>query len=486
VTAQAVDPAGPEYRGTDALILGIVLAVITFWLFAQTTLNIAPAIRDSLAIPESLSNTAVSISALFSGILIVVAGGLADRLGRVKLTNAGLALSVIGSLLIAISPARTAMFLIAGRVIQGMSAACIMPATLALMKAYFDGTERQRALSYWSIGSWGGSGASALFGGLVASSVGWRWIFWLSIGVALISFMLIRGTPESKVRSTQPAPFDWYGFIAFTIGMLAVNVVIGQGAVLGWRSPTVMALTVLFIVAAIVFYRVESGNPEGFVDLTLFNNKTYTGATLSNFLINGAAGTLLVALSLVQQEAGLSSLESGLLTVGYLVAILSTIRLGEKLLQRMGPRKPMLIGCGITAVGILLTTFTFLLARQYMIVAFLGFTLFGIGLGVYATPSTDAALSNVPQDQAGAASGVYKMASSLGAAFGVAVSAALFTGLASLGGAVPLSDVFLGRTDNVDVRFAAAIALFFNVLMALVALAAIALTVPRSKPQTVA
>jgi MFS transporter, DHA2 family, multidrug resistance protein len=187
VTANAVD-AGPHgYRGTDPLIVGIVLAVITFWLFAQTTLNIAPAIRDTLAIPESLSNTAVSISALFSGIFIVVAGGLADRFGRVKLTNAGLALSVIGSLLIAISPTGTAAFLIAGRIIQGMSAACIMPATLALMKEYFDGKERQRALSYWSIGSWGGSGASALFGGLVASAVGWRWIFWLSIVVALAS-----------------------------------------------------------------------------------------------------------------------------------------------------------------------------------------------------------------------------------------------------------------------------------------------------------
>jgi DHA2 family multidrug resistance protein-like MFS transporter len=483
--ARAVDAARHEYRGTDALILGIVLAVITFWLFAQTTLNIAPAIRDSLAIPESLSNTAVSISALFSGIFIVVAGGLADRFGRVTLTNAGLALSVVGSLLIAISPAGTATFLIAGRVIQGMSAACIMPATLALMKAYFDGKERQRALSFWSIGSWGGSGASALFGGLVASSVGWRWIFWLSILVALVSFMLVRGTPESKVQSTRAVRFDWYGFMAFTIGMVAVNVVIGQGAVLGWQSPAVIVLTVLFVVAAVIFFRVESGNPDGFVDLTLFRNKTYTGATLSNFLINGAAGTLLVALSLVQQEAGLSSLQSGLLTVGYLVAILSTIRLGEKLLQRMGPRKPMLIGCGITAAGILLTTFTFLLAGQYMIVAFIGFTLFGIGLGVYATPSTDAALSNVPQDKAGAASGVYKMASSLGAAFGVAVSAALYTGFASLGDDFALSDLFLGRTDNIDVRFAAAVALLFNVLMAIVALFAIALTVPRSEKTTI-
>jgi DHA2 family multidrug resistance protein-like MFS transporter len=411
-----------DYHGTDKLIFGIVLAVITFWLFAQTTLNVAPTMRDELRISESLTNIAVSISALFSGIFIVVAGSLADRLGRVKLTYVGLALGILGSLLIALSPSNTAIFLITGRIIQGLSAACIMPATLALMKAYFDGKERQRALSFWSIGSWGGSGVSALFGGLVASSLGWRWIFWISIIVAVVSFLL----------------------------------------------------------ATVIFFKVESGNPNGFVDLSLFNNKTYTGATLSNFLLNGAAGTLLVALALVQQGAGLSSLQSGLLTIGYLVAILSTIRVGEKLLQKMGARKPMLMGCAITATGILLTTFTFLLAGQYMIVAFIGFTLFGIGLGFYATPSTDAALSNVPDDKAGAASGIYKMASSLGAAFGVAISAALFTALSERDTSfIVMSDLFLGRTDNVAIRSAAAVALLFNVLMVVIAIIAIIMTVPK-------
>jgi len=472
------------HRGANRLILGIVLAVISFWLFAQTTLNVAPTMREELRISESLNNIAVSISALFSGIFIVVAGGLADRLGRLKITYAGLALSVLGSLLIAISPAGTVAFLMTGRIIQGLSAACIMPATLALIKDYFDGKERQRAVSYWSIGSWGGSGVSALFGGLIASSLGWRWIFWMSIIVSVVSFLLLRGAPESKVTSPDKRRFDWYGFTSFIIAMVAVNIVIGQGSALGWLNPVVITLAVVFVVAAVVFFRVESRNPDGFVDLRLFNNKTYTGATLSNFLLNGAAGTLLVALSLVQQAAGLSSLQSGLLTIGYLVAILSTIRVGEKLLQKMGARKPMLIGCAITATGILLTTFTFLLAGQYMIVAFVGFTLFGVGLGFYATPSTDAALSNVPNEKAGAASGIYKMASSLGAAFGVAISAALFTSLSGLNTSfAPLSDLFLGRTDNVGIRFAAAIALLFNVMMVIVAIIAIATTVPRDDPR---
>jgi MFS transporter, DHA2 family, multidrug resistance protein len=175
------------YHGDNKLILGIVLAVITFWLFAQTTLSVAPAMRGDLRLALSVSNIAVSIAALFSGMFIVVAGGLADQFGRVKLTNIGLALSIVGSLLIALSPVGTATFLMTGRVIQGISAACIMPATLALMKAYFDGRDRQRALSFWSIGSWGGSGLSALFGGFVASTLGWRWIFWMSSAVAITS-----------------------------------------------------------------------------------------------------------------------------------------------------------------------------------------------------------------------------------------------------------------------------------------------------------
>ena len=477
--------AAASYQGSNKLVLGIVLAVVTFWLFAQTTLNIASTMRADLRISESLNNISVSITALFSGIFIVVAGGLADRIGRVRVTYAGLALYILGSLLIAISPVGTAIFLMGGRIIQGLSAACIMPATLALLKVYFDGAARQRAISFWSIGSWGGSGLCSLFGGLVASSLGWRWIFWMSIVVAGVSFLLIRGTPESKEAETTNKPFDWLGLIAFIIAMVALNIVIGQGSALGWTSVTVLALIAVFVLATVSFIRVELSRSNSFVDLTLFKNRTFAGATLSNFLLNGAAGTLIVALALVQQAAGLSSLQSGLLTVGYLVAILGTIRVGEKLLQKIGARKPMLYGCIITAIGILLTCCTFLLTRQYLIAAFAGFTLFGIGLGFYATPSTDAALSNVPQDKGGSASGLYKMASSLGAAFGVAISAAIFSALSNLNSvSPPLSDIFLGRTDNVTIRFAAAMGLLFNVALAVIAAMAVMITVPKDDPRT--
>lgn len=470
-----------QYEGNDRLLLGIVLGVITFWLFAQTTLNIAPAMREDLAIDVSSSNLAVSITALFSGIFIVVFGGISDRVGRLRITRIGLGLSILGSLLIALSPSGAPLFLIAGRIIQGLSAACIMPSTLALIKSYYSGAARQRAVSYWSIGSWGGSGLCSLFGGILASTIGWRWIFWISILVAVMSYVLLAGTPESHSEGSQSGKgVDLPGILSFMVGMVAWNVVIGQSARLGWMSPLTLGLGVLALAALAVFFRIEKLSAAPFIDFKLFANKTYTGATLSNFLLNGAAGTLMVALSLVQIAAGMSSFQAGMLTIGYLIAILLTIRVGEKLLQKWGARKPMLLGSAITGLGIFLLSFTFILASQYIFLAVIGFTLFGIGLGFYATPSTDAALSTVPAEKAGSASGIYKMASSLGAAFGVAISAALFTALSN-GHVEFLEGLFWGRQDNIAVRYAAAIALLFNLFMVLVAIISILATVPPAK-----
>ncbi len=473
-----------QYQGNDKLLFGMVLGVITFWLFAQTTLNIAPTMREDLGIDVNTSNIAVSITALFSGIFIVVIGGLGDRFGRIKTTKIGLALSILGSLLIALSPAGTATFLLAGRIVQGLSAACIMPSTLALIKAYYKDAARQRAISFWSMGSWGGSGLSALFGGIVASTIGWRWIFWISILVAVASYFLITGTPESKnPPDDKHKGFDYAGIITFMLGMVALNIVIGQGAKIGWTSLTILGLAVTAIVMLTAFILIEKRKEDGFIDFHLFSNKTYTGATISNFLLNGAAGTLIVALTLVQLGAGKTAFQAGLLTIGYLIAILATIRVGEKLLQKWGARKPMILGCVITGIGIFMTAFTFVLASQYMIIATIGFTLFGIGLGFYATPSTDAALSTVPAEKAGTASGIYKMASSLGAAFGVAISAAIFTGLSN-GHVEYVEGLFWGRTDNIAIRYAAAIALLFNLFMVIVAIIAILMTVPAGKQET--
>ena len=210
MTTSAPASAATAWKPTDRWLAGIVLSVITFWLFAQTLLNVIPGIQGELGIAPTIANLAVSITSLFSGIFIVVAGGLADRVGRGRILMIGIGLSIVGSLLIALTPegmgGLTAGMLLAGRIVQGLSAACIMPSSMALVKSFYDGKKRQRALSFWSIGSWGGSGFCALFGGLMATSpLGWRSIFWISIALSVLALFLVRDTPVSKAPASANA-----------------------------------------------------------------------------------------------------------------------------------------------------------------------------------------------------------------------------------------------------------------------------------------
>lgn len=93
------------------------------------------------------------------------------------------------------------ILLLLGRVLQGLSAACLLPATIALINSFFQGEERQKVLSYWSFGSYGGTGLASLFAGIIATFIGWRWIFVLSIIFSIIALILLRGIPESKDES---------------------------------------------------------------------------------------------------------------------------------------------------------------------------------------------------------------------------------------------------------------------------------------------
>ena len=476
-----------RFVGNDRVLFGIIFGVLAFWLFAQTTLNISPVMAEDLGIETSLMNIAVSITALFSGIFIVVVGSLADRFGRVRMVQIGFLLSIAGSLLVGFAPSGSlaSVFLMLGRILQGLSGAFIMSASLALVKAYWHGAARQRAVSLWSIGSWGGSGFAALFGGLMAENVGWRWIFFAAAAISLLGMLMVAGTPESKAETKGAYRFDTVGVLTFMVMMVALQTFATQGGAMGWTSLPTLGLLAVSIVFAALFFRVESRNPDSFVDFKLFRNMTYTGATISNFLLNATAGILIVAMMLVQAGGGMTAQQAGFLTIGYAIAIVAFIRVGEKLLQRFGPRRPMIWGSLIVGAAIACLLPTNVMLGTYKILAIVGFTLFGLGLAFYATPSTDAALSALPDDQAGSGAGIYKMASSLGASFGVAISATVFTALSDRGRSIAWTEgviSYLGRQDNVGVREAALFALAINLLMVVAAIVSIIVTIPKQKP----
>lgn len=493
ITEPAPTSAQPAYQGTDKLLLGIVLAVMAFWLFAMTAGTVAPAILADINaggreyVDANSMNLAVSLTALFSGLFIVLMGGLADRFGRVRMTLAGIVINIIGSALLVLASGALAMpLLLTGRALQGFAAACIMPSSMALVKTYWDGKARQRAVSMWSIGSWGGSGLAAIFGGTVVDQLGWRGIFVISIAVSVLAFVLILGTPESAPAAGTKRRFDFIGLALFIGGTLSLMIVLIFGARLDWGSPTVIVLGVVAVLAYGLFYVWERRQGNPFIDFDLFKNTTFTGATLSNFLLNGTIGILIVSQQLIQLAGQkpdgepYSALDAGLLTLGYAIFIIGFIRVGEKLLQRFGPRKPMIWGSLIVVASTLLLMQTQVLIGQYRVLAIVAYCLFGLGLAFYATPSTDAALANLPQDKAGSGAGIYKMASSLGSAIGAAISLAVFTAMATTGSEVLGNVVEMqGRVDNAALREAGMFALAVNLIFVLLAILSITVTVPK-------
>ncbi|MFJ8237812.1 MFS transporter [Ureibacillus sp. NPDC094379] len=454
------------YKGTNKMIIGIVFGVITFWLFAQAMVNVVPDVQADLGVSIGTLNIAISLAALFSGLFIVAAGGLADKVGRKKIAVIGFILSIIGSLCLVV--AQGAMLLVIGRIIQGISAAFIMPSTIALMKAYFEGADRQRALSFWSIGSWGGSGFASFAGGAIATSLGWRWIFIFSIVFAIVGLFLLKDTPESKQESSGKFQFDYAGLGIFIVTMLALNLFINYGADWGWTSVSTLIALAVAVIGLIVFIKVEKSKKVALVDFAVFKNKAYTGATISNFLLNAIAGALIVTNTYVQQGRGFTSLQSGILSLGYLFVVLAMIRVGEKILQKVGAKKPMVWGGIITTIGVVMMALTFLPGFTYTVVVFIGFALYGLGLGLYATPSTDTSVSNAPSDKVGQAAGVYKMASSLGGAFGVAISATAYGAVAASG----------------DYHTAGLVGLIVNIIFGVLSVLSIMFLVPNNAGKT--
>src|SRR5690606_7069189 len=117
--------------------------------------------------------------------------------------------------------------------------------------------------------------------------------FWAAAVLSLIGMLMVRGTPESRAQAKDGFKLDLRGIVTFMIAMVALQVFATQGGKFGWGSATSLALLAVAIVFGFVFIRVESNNANAFVNFGLFRNMTYTGATISNFLLNGVAGMLI-------------------------------------------------------------------------------------------------------------------------------------------------------------------------------------------------
>lgn len=426
----AVNPE--EYQCPGSVLLGMCIGVSLYWLFALSMGALLPSIAASMSVQSTDPNLglASSMAGLVAGICIVPAGGLADRYGRVRLTRIGLGIGLIGMLLGGLAP--NMFLLIVGRFFQGLASAIIMPATLALVRVYYNDADRPRAISLWSMSTFGAASVSSLFGGLVATYMGWRWAFLLAVPCIFLAYWLLRDAPERKAATTEAGGLDSVGFAALIMGFLALNLFVSKGNAWGWTNLATIGSLVIFLVSMAVFVPNELRHRSPIADLRLFRHKIFTGAVVANLFINSLLGVLFVIQTYLQKGRGLTPMEAALLTLGYAVTVVTMIRVGEKISLRTGPRLPMVLGALCFLIMVILLSLTSITDNTvYFILVFVGLAAQGVGLGLFATPATGAAINAAPPDKAGVAGGIFKMASSLGGAFGIAIHLAIYGAVAA-------------------------------------------------------
>lgn len=473
----------PGDQPGDKELAGIVLSLITFWLCAQTFLNLGQLVGKELNIALGVMNVIISLAALTCGMFIVMWGAIGDRWGRVKTIMLGNIMAIGGSLLIMLATAPESLaivLLIFGRILQGMSAGAIMPAALSLINTYWEGESRARALSIFSMGTFGGMALSSSFGGVVTGIFNWRVIFLIAIFFALLGMFLLRDLPESAPQAGAVARLDLPGTISLALAMVACQLVLTQGAAWGWGSVFTLSTSAVFILSFACFIWIERHSTAPLIDFRVFANRQFTGALLANFCITASAGIITVSLWVLQGAGGLTVTTAGYLTLSYAIVLLLFIRVGEKVMNKFGKRLPMLLGTGLVFVSIVMLSMTNTMQDTYVVIGAIAFGIYGLGLALFATPATSMAMSALPSDQVGVGSGMFKMASSLGSAFGLAISAAVFTMLQTSGARVIGAFInYSGRQSNVAVREAGAVSLLILAIFAICAFFAVWFTAER-------
>jgi len=401
----------------------LVLAISCMSLFIvgldSTIVNVAlPGIGRDFHAPVSGLQWTIDAYTLVLAVLLMLSGSTADRLGRRRVFQAGLALFTVGSLLCSLAPGLG--WLVAFRMLQAVGGSMLNPVAMSIITNTFtDPSERARAIGVWG-GVFGLSVAMGpVIGGALVDSVGWRSVFWVNIPVGIAAILLTAlFVPESKAaRARRPDPVGQVLIIAM-LGSLTYGII--EGPSYGWGSVRILVFFAVTVAAVVGFLCYEPRRAEPLIDIRFFRSLPFSGATVTAVSAMSALGGFLFLTTLYLQDArGYRPLVAGLFLLPMAAAMAVSAPLAGRMLARSGARAPLLIaGAGITAGGILLTRLTSSSAPGYLILAFL---VFGIGMGFVNAPITNSAVSGMPRSQAGVASGIASTSRQVGSSLGVAV-----------------------------------------------------------------
>ncbi|HLW01507.1 MAG TPA: MFS transporter [Ktedonobacterales bacterium] len=421
-----------------------------WWALAATNFGLFMALLDVTIVNVALPTIGKDLNASFAdlqwvvnayglalAVFLVTAGRLGDLFGRKRLFIIGLGVFSLGSLCaalagnVSIDGLSHIQVLLAARVLQGIGGSIMLPLSLAIIAATFQGRERSLA-----IGIYGGviglaTALGPVIGGLLVEKVNWQSIFYLNVPIGVVGIALCLWAITESVDSSAPRSVDFYGLLTLSVSLFCLVLALIQGSDpdKGWTSPYILTLFGISAVALVAFIIGELRLKYPMVDPRLFKNISFTGASIVAFTLSAGMFSLFFFLSLyLQNYLGFSALDAGMRFLPLSGLILVAGPLAGIFGDRLGPKAIMGVGMALLVLAVLLMARISPTDTQTdWLVLLAPFILGGLGAGMVSPQVSAVAVGTVSRNRAGMASGINGVCRQIGTAFGIALLGAILT-----------------------------------------------------------
>ncbi len=387
----------------------------------------------NLALPKIINDFSISVNAagwiatayiLANAVFVPIWGKMGDTIGRKKVYIIGFVVFIIGSVLAGLSWNLGSLILF--RIIQAIAGSADYPTAMAILAVTFkEGKERAQALGIWSASFAAAAVVGPLIGGPLIDNFGWRSVFLVNLPVGIIGLLMAFAfVNESKAEQGTTKGFDWWGAATLGICLSSLVLVLDKGLDWGWLSFNSLIAYATAIVAAGVFYFIESNHKSPIVDFKFFKNSTFVNTLLNNFIsFMGMMGSIFLIPVFAQTFMGYNATEAGYLFIPMAVMMMAAAPIGGALTGKVQPKYVIAISTFISAVGLYFFTWLDPRSTAIDIILPLGVMAFGLGFGM--AQRTSAVASAVPQNEIGIASSILALVRNVAGAFGIAIFATI-------------------------------------------------------------
>jgi EmrB/QacA subfamily drug resistance transporter len=407
----------------------LVLVLVCFAQFMvvldATVVNVAlPSIQKDLGLSEANLQWIINAYTLVFGGFLLLGGRAGDLLGRKRLFLFGLVVFTTASLLNGL--AVNSGMLIGCRALQGLGAAFISPAALAIINTTFEeGAERAKALGVWAAIAIGGAAIGLIVGGALTQLLSWPWIFFVNVPVGIAVFLFsLRYVPESRDELAHRS-FDVAGAVSVTGGLMTLVYAIVEAQQNGWTSARTLGLFALAAVLLVAFVVIELRSKAPLVRLSIFRVRSLTAGNVSFFLVaSGLFAMFFFNTLYIQKVLGFGPLEAGLAFLPFTGGIMVSAGLASRFAPTVGVRPVAIVGMLVTMVG--MAWLTQISAGGSYVSDVLGpLVVTSLGLGCVFVPLTLIATTGLDNEDQGLASGIFNTSQQIGGALGLAILASL-------------------------------------------------------------